>query len=251
MKTLVKPKSVAILVIAIIFLATLTTVASKHSVQDKGDLPGGNWSFSAHPYMGPDLDGRPVIVSSVETSADKGLQLTKVALKNRSSKPVTAVKLVWSLSYEQSRDIALQNGTTNWFDLPKSIPVGQTKVLKFRVPPVSFASISRPLVRGHFLDGDFYFAIAVGAVRYEDGSSWIAINYMGGGRLIKASSRASTYQVGCAKQKCKNLGGSGYKCEDSTDSEYCTNCQTSCSATLCGNKPPGCGDGGGDELLIE
>lgn len=181
MKTLVKPQFAATLIIALLFFATLTTVASKHFVQDERDLPGGNWSFSAHPYMGPDLDDRPVIVSSVVTSADKGLQLTKVAIKNKASKPVAAVKLVWSLSYEQSRDIALQNGTTNWLDLPKSIPVGQAKVLRFRVPPVSFASISRPLVRGHFLDGDFYFVVAVEAVRYEDGSSWISSNHMGGG----------------------------------------------------------------------
>jgi hypothetical protein len=109
---------------------------------------------------------------------------------------------------------------------------GQAKVLRFRVPPLSFASISRPLVIGHFLDGDFYFVIAVGAVRYEDGSFWIASNHMDRGHLIKASLRVSTYQVGCAKQKCKNIGG-GYGCDTSTDSEYCTNCQTSCSVTLC------------------
>lgn len=250
MKPLVKPLFVATLVIALLSVGILTTASSKHFLQDDGHLPGGNWSFSAHPYMGPDLDDRPVIVSSIVITADKGLQLTKVAIKNRAPKPVAAIKLAWSLSYEHSRDFVLQNGTTNWIYLPKSIPPGQTKVLRFRVPPLSFASISKPLARGDYLEGDFYLAIAVGAVRYEDGSSWIASNYMGGWHLIKASSRASTYQVGCAKQKCKNLGGSGYKCEDSTDSEYCTNCQTSCIVTLCGDKSPGCG-GGGDEFLIE
>lgn len=243
MKFLSNTKFALALATFTLLLIAATIIASTHPSQRKVDLPKGNWSFSAHPYMGADLEDRPVIVTSVETVADRGLKLTRVTIRNRSTKPVTAVKLKWGLSYEQSQDIFLRNGATDWFDLPKAIPAGEKVTLRFIGQSPSFASMTSTLAKNGGLDGDFYFSIGVSEVRYEDGSSWI-VKRLGNGYLLNASMKYSLPQVGCAKQKCKNIGG-GYACESSTASEYCTNHQTSCTDTLCGEKP------GGDEFEIE
>lgn len=247
MKMLINAKTIN-LATTMFLMATVATVAvSIVSAQKKIELPKGNWSFSAHPYMGADLEYRPVIVTSVETTVDKGLRLARVAILNRSTKPVTAIKLKWEMSYERARDVDLKNGVTDWFDdLPKSIPAGKTVTLRFVGKSLSFASMGDALQKDGILNGEFRFSIAVSEARYEDDTSWIAKRLIGHSFLINASSM--TYrlpQTGCAKQKCKNLGGAGYTCEGSADSEYCTNKQSSCTATLCGEKP-----GGGDEFEI-
>lgn len=234
-----KVKTVAVLTTVLLLIAVDFALAKYQRV--KGELPQGNWSFSAHPYMGQDLDDRPVIVASVETYADKGIRLTRVVVRNRSNKPVLSVRLQWSLSFEQSQDTALRNGTSNWIELPKSIPAGERRVLKFLAAPVSFVSATKDFVSNGVLSGDFYLTVSVAEVRYEDGSSWMA-RRVGNSRLINASLRNAVSQYGCAKQKCKNIVG-GYACDTSTNSEYCTNHQTSCCDTLCGEKPPGAGDG--------
>lgn len=76
MKPLANTKSVIALATVVLLLITATIVASTLSSQRKVELPKGNWSFSAHPYMGADLEDRPVIITSVETIADRGLKLT-------------------------------------------------------------------------------------------------------------------------------------------------------------------------------
>jgi hypothetical protein len=245
MVTSTKVRTVASLTIFLLLIA-VNFVLAKHQGRKGVELPRGNWSFSAHPYMGKDLDDRPVIVSSVETHADKGIRLTRAAVKNRSTKPVLSVKLQWSLSYEQSQDTALRNGTSDWIELPKNIPSGESRVLRFLAPPVSFVSVTNDFVSNGILTGDFYLTVLVSEVRYEDGSTWMA-SRIGNGRVIQVSLRNALSQVGCARQKCKNIGG-GYACEASTNSEYCTNRQVSCSDTLCGEKAPGAGD---DDFLIE
>lgn len=237
-------KTVAVLTTVLLLIGVDFALANYQG--GKRELPQGDWSFSAHPYMGPDLDDRPVIVTSVETHADKGIRLTRVAVRNRSSKSVLSVKLTWNLSYEQSQDTILRKGTSSWLELPKAIPAGERRVFRFSAPPVSFVSMSKDFISDGILSGDFHMTVSVSEVRYEDGSSWIAMR-PGNHRLINVSSRSVTPQQGCAKQKCKNIGG-GYACEASTNSEYCTNTQTSCCDTLCGEKPPG---GGGDDIVIE
>ncbi|MFN7948051.1 MAG: hypothetical protein U0Z53_22060 [Blastocatellia bacterium] len=244
MKSSAYAKSLILLVTMFLLLITVGIVASSRSPQRKPELPKGSWSFSAHPYLGADLEERPVIVTSVETAADRGIRLTRVTIKNRSSKPVTAIRLKWELSYEQSREIALSSGTSDWFDLPRILSAGDKVTLRFVGQPLSFAAMSGALVKNGGLDGDFHSIVAVSEVRYEDGSSWI-VRRMGSGYLISASMKYKPVQAGCAKQKCKNLGGSGYTCEGSSDSEYCTNRQTTCANTLCGEKP------GGDEFEFE
>jgi hypothetical protein len=224
--------------LAIVFLGgTLTIAVSRYSAQTWSPLPRGNWSFSLHPYQGADLQDRPVIITSVEASGDKGA-LTRVVIRNRSSQAVTAVKLKWSLSYKQDRDAALSEGTTDWMELPRNIPAGKFVRMKFSNPFVSFITASNRLQRNGFLNGDFCIIVSVSEARYEDGSYWIARRRIGNAYFLNASYKAPTSQEGCAKQACEVIGGgSGYKCGDSKHSEYCTNYQTSCCNALCGSPP--------------
>lgn len=155
-------------------VAALLGISGSGKGQSKGnvsdELPGGNWTLSTHPYMGPGYNSRPVMVTAVVSNL-KGTA-TRVMLENNSSKTVSAVKLEWHLMEEQDRSTVLQQGQTPFVTPSGTLPPGKSRELKF--PIVSFAKIHQPLMKNNVLAGDYRIEIAVAEIQYEDGSTWTA-----------------------------------------------------------------------------
>lgn len=239
-------KSFAIALFMAALLIGVNTGRTEGQVDKSMQLPPGDWSFSAHPYLGPGYDSRPVVVFSVVTNIKNGLTVTKVALHNLSSKPVSAVKLNWHLSTEEDPGSILLSGQTPLVALSGGLPVGERRVLEF--PVVSFAKICKSLMKGESLRGDFRMEVEVGEILYEDGSSQTA-KAMGNLYVLAKNNGVfpginRVTQVGCAHQRCKfvPLPETHYECEPTSFPELCTNSGQFCCNTICGNRP--CGQGG-------
>jgi len=240
MKKLIKSKLGATLVITSISMIIGGIALSQYPKQSEYVLPKGNWSFSAHPYQGPDLQDRSVIVVSVETARDKGAGISKIRIHNKSSKVVTAFKLKWELFSGDMSENALFYEISDWMEPSKNILAGAVGTIVFTKPFTTFVAVSRPLLKGGSLDGNFSLTVSVTEAKYEDGSTWIAARIEKGYRRSSLKNVAFTKtpsQTGCAKQKCDLASGqSTYSCEASMRSEYCTNNVTSCTNTICGYK---------------
>lgn len=164
-------KFATLIILALVAALFIISDDSKGQSQGNADkLPGGKWTFSAHPYMGPGYDERPVIVTAV--MSDLTGTVTTVMLENESAKVVSAVKLEWYLTTDQERATILQQGQTPLIAPSGALAPGKYKELKF--PVVSFARVSQPLLKKDTLTGDFRIEIAVAEIQYEDGSSWLA-----------------------------------------------------------------------------
>ncbi len=253
-------KTTRILGITLLLAATLLTfvrsdnfAGSKASTQK--EFPPGRWGFSAHPYMGEGYESRPVVVTSVKTEL-KDLSVTAVRVRNISSKSVVAVKFGWYLLNESDRRFVLQEGASQVISMEDGLVVGEGKTLQ--LPIVSFGQVSKTLIRGGRLEGDYRLEIAVTEILFEDLSTWtigqkVAVQKQASNTLIvKASFRVGTVPLTvtpikaapiCPKQKCKLVEGppDGYTCVSSEFEEYCTNCITSCCNTVCSDPTPACG----------
>jgi hypothetical protein len=237
-----------------LFLLTLGSLAlfvEKRSLgqnqTDQTSIPG-NWTFSAHPYLGPDYRSRPIVVTSVGTSL-KEMTVTPVILENFSKKTVSSVKLEWILSEESTRAFRIKQGESELLTLAEPLPA--KKGLALKQPLFSLKKEGQSLMKDGKLEGKFRLDIAVKEVIYEDGEKWTGnqlvcplelLGNNGGGEDKKLAHRKSTQGNSCAKQMCKGSNG-GYTCGSSETSEYCTNFNSTCCNTICGcNKPcePGC-----------
>jgi hypothetical protein len=143
-----------------------TSVAQKNAIQS---FPAGDWKFSAHPYMGEGFKTRPVVVTSVGSEATT-LSVTKVRVKNISSKRVLAVKLGWSLYDERNKDKILGQGESPLITMDRDFPSDSDQILKTVV--VSFMDIDRPLIRNGRLDGDYRLDVGVTQVLFDDRTTW-------------------------------------------------------------------------------
>jgi len=199
-------------------------------------LPRGNWSFSAIPTVRPGHETIPVDVWSVTSDARRGLAVTKVQLKNRSAKTVTAVRLAWDVIELSDPNRILLQGQTPLIRLETPLRAGERVALEHFV--VAFADIAASLRApgSEVLSGDYRLEVGVGEIVYEDGSRWTredphGINPKG---PTPAASRVSP-QSGCPNQicfwdvqrecyVCRSTGGSeGFGCTIPTrDSLQCT-----------------------------
>lgn len=227
-------------------VAFLLGISGNSRGQSKGsagdELPGGNWTLSTHPYMGPGYNSRPVIVTAVVSNL-KGTA-TRVMLENNSSKTVSAVKLEWYLMTDQDRSTVLQQGQTPFVTPSGTLPPGKARELKF--PIVSFAKIYQPLLKNNVLAGDYRIEIAIAEIQYEDGSTWTASKGKSNSALSKKAHALRAPQ--CPGQRCQLLpNGKGYTCVAGSPEEVCSNCIKSCINALCGRLMPTCPPGGGIE----
>jgi hypothetical protein len=214
-------KLVALTILALV--AALFIVGDKSKGQSQTDaadvLPGGNWTLSSHPFMGPGYYSRPVVVTGVVSNLSG--TVARVMLENNSSKAVSAVRLEWYLTTEQDRSLVLQQGETPFVTPSGALPPGKYRELKF--PIVSFAKIYRPLLRNNVLTGDYRIEIAVAEVQYEDGSSWTASQEKG--KSVVADAAHATRLPQCPGQKCQlQSGGKVYTCGSGGAEEVCSNC---------------------------
>lgn len=215
--------------------AILITLASmalavgyvRNNTENK-QLPRKGWTVGFHSYRAEGFNSIPVRVISVTSKGNEGL--TNVELVNRSSKPVTAVKIGWYVSTEDGPGTILTKGESPLLGLPATLQADER--LQLNVPPVSLAKILKPVVKGNTLRGDFSVQVVVTKIVYEDGSTWKFSQPSNVARV--QLNHAYIFQKGCAGQTCKWHSEIGaYQCEASAG-ELCTNGGTSCTSSACG-----------------
>ncbi|HYO63454.1 MAG TPA: hypothetical protein VER08_07340 [Pyrinomonadaceae bacterium] len=206
----------------------------------QGKLLPGNWTFSAGPYSGGDAASLPVDVYSVTTEADKGLTATKVALYNRTSKDVTAVKLRWILTNGDTKSVLTQ-GDTSVVDI--NIAAGKRETLQYRV--VSFVRIAKSLVGRSPLNGNYRLEILVSEATYADDSTW-RLNESARKTKNRLRSRFHSASYPAGQSKCQSQGCMwndspdvmSYQCVQKADT-FCvvSNNGRSCMETRCDGSP--------------
>jgi hypothetical protein len=135
-------------------------------------LPDGDWTFSARPSLNPAYESAPVRVVSVTTETTNGPEISRVFVRNKSSKTISAVKLAWRLINQQSPTVILGQEQTTLITLRGKLAEGERKGINFSIPLFSFAEISKTLAKGGFLTGEFLVEIAAHEALYEDKETW-------------------------------------------------------------------------------
>src|SRR5690349_10591924 len=158
-----KPICISILVVLGVFAFSMNNMSGR-AVSAQQELPPGNWSFSAHPFMGKGYESRPVLVTSVKNDV-RGLSVTAVGVRDISSKPVKAVRFAWYLSNENDRSKILDHGETPTTYVDGGLAIGESKTIK--LPIVSFVDIYKPLLRNKQLNGDYRVDIAAVEVIFD------------------------------------------------------------------------------------
>jgi hypothetical protein len=217
------------------FSVTLTTIAltviggllTTNGQQTQNKLPPGNWTLSAGPYSGAGYESVPVDVFSVTTNVGGGLTVTSVSLLNRSSKDVSSVKLHWYLKEETQSQVLLE-GDTQLIDV--EVLAGKEQVLSF--PVVSFARVSKSLLKGGNLAGNYRLEIAVSEVNYADASASSVSNK----RIFQRAAYKSPAQTdNCQHQGCVyNATRGSYIC-GADQGTFCSvsNLGQSCTESRC------------------
>jgi len=233
------------IVMAVLTLVAVVT-ASVHSSLSQGNsdkLPAGKWAISAHPYVGTAYESQPVKVIGTISDPTQGFKVTTVGLKNTSGKVVSAVKLRWYVTSEQSGDSILLQGDTHPLQLGKGLAVGKSEYFDF--PVLSFGKVSKPLLKAGSLQGVFTIEVAVSEILYEDGSTWEG-DPKNTVTFAKAGLRPGPLPQECPNQVCQYDFQSGQFGCVSGQGVICTPCRKSCINTVCGEFAPGCGPGGGE-----
>jgi len=210
--------------IAVLALAAVGYIRAERNNQS----PRGGWTIGFHSYRAEGFDSVPVRVHSVTSKGYQGL--TSVGLRNRSDKPVTAVKIGWYLSTEDGRGAILARGESPLVSLPAALQADERTQLT--VPPVSLAKILRPFVKGNTLRGDYSVQVVVTEIVYEDGSTW---KFSQPDNVSRVELNFAHPLAPCANQTCKFNSGV-YQCVDGTG-ELCTNNGENCTSSAC--DPPG------------
>lgn len=187
-------------------------------------LPGGDWTVGFHLYQAEGFDSMPVRVIGVKSEGDKGL--TRVELRNRSSKGVAAVRIGWYVSTEGGPGTILAQGETSLL----SAPLHANESVQLSIPPVSLARILKPAVRSNTLRGDFSVQVAVTEIVYEDGSTW-KFSQPANVAQIKVQ-YAHAPQGGCG-QICRWIPAIGYVCESVQQNVRCIVFGESCVVESC------------------
>jgi hypothetical protein len=237
----------------------LSNVGAFNREKRAAQLTGGDWGFSARPALNPAYESAPIRVVSVTIAATKsGPEISRVFVKNQSSKTISSVKLAWWLINKQSPTIILGQGQTTPITLRGELPGSERKGIDFSpFPLVSFAEISKTLAKDGSLTGEFLVEVAVHEALYADKETWkIASAYKNGNiasspAFMKASFSFPGHSIGddesgCARQECEYFesgGTGGFRCKSISNSIYCTNCGDSCTTTLCGSPPAQCPPG--------
>jgi hypothetical protein len=205
----------------ILLLLLFLAVAMGHEGER---LPSGGWTVGFHLYQAEGFDSMPVRVIGVKSEGDKGL--TGVELRNRSSKPVSTIRIGWYVSTEGGPGTILAQGETPLL----SASLHADESAQFSIPPVSLAKILKPIMKGNTLRGDFSIQVAVTEIVYEDGPSW-KFSQPANVAQIKVH-YAHAPQGGCG-QVCRWIAGVGYVCESVQQNVRCIVFGESCIVESC------------------
>lgn len=216
----------SILAIPITLVCMALAVGYVRNTAETKQLPRNGWTVGFHAYRAEGFDLVPVRVTSVTSEGNKGL--TKVELRNRSSKSVTAIKVGWYVSTEGGPGTILAKGESALLGLPGALQAGEN--FQFSLPPVSLAKILKPVVKGKTLRGDYSVQVVVTEVVYDDGSTWKISQPANVARVVLNYAHP---MPACANQTCRwNASLGSYQCVDGTG-ELCTNEGSSCTSHAC------------------
>jgi hypothetical protein len=206
-------------------LAVATGYERTNTVQ--GDqLPAGDWTVGFHLFQAEGFDSIPVRVTGITSQGNKGL--TNVALRNRSLKAVTAVRIGWYVSTENGPGTILAKGESPLLALPQTLQANEN--LQLSLQPVSLAKILKPIMKGNTLRGDFSIQVAVTEIVYEDGPGW-KFSQPANVAQFKVH-YAHAPQGGCG-QVCRWIAGVGYVCESVQQNVRCIVFGESCIVESC------------------
>jgi hypothetical protein len=205
----------------ILLLLLFLAVAMGHEGER---LPSDGWTVGFRLYQAEGFDSMPVRVIGVKSEGDKGL--TGVELRNRSSKPVSTIRIGWYVSTEGGPGTILAQGETPLL----SASLHADESAQFSIPPVSLAKILKPIMKGNTLRGDFSIQVAVTEIVYEDGPSW-KFSQPANVAQIKVH-YAHAPQGGCG-QVCRWIAGVGYVCESVQQNVRCIVFGESCIVESC------------------
>jgi len=139
---------------------------------DGEDGPPGNWLVTAVPDGVQKKDnGTPIkVINTISLTATgklTNLIVVGVTLLNSLHQPVQRIALKWSI-VDVDKQAILAHGRTGSFE----IDLDARRARKMKCPSVSFAKVSKELVRNGVLEGNFQLQIGVDSARLADGSSW-------------------------------------------------------------------------------
>ena len=215
--------------LAIPILLLCLAVTTGHGIEDNDRLPAGDWSVGFHLYQAEGFDSIPVRVTSVRSERDKGL--SGVALRSRSSKPVTAIRIGWYVSTEGGAGTIVAKGESALLSLPATL--NENESLQFSLTSASLFKILSPVVKGKTLRGDFSVQVAVTEIVYEDGSTW---KFSPPGNVARIAVKYA-HATGACGNSCRWNSGSGtFVCVQGEPAEECTIYPDSCIVSSC---PPG------------
>lgn len=170
-----------------------------------------------------------------------------MGLKNLSEKTVIAVKLGWRLFYEESHETILMSGESPLLGV--TLKIKERREVEF--PLVSFAKISKSLLKNGRVDGNFKIDVAVTDILFEDNEEKIsklssgsrpsatflspATGYSSKGAIVMVTNRPTTLKFdGCQNQQCQdNSSGTCFECKSNTGTTCSVQSCNSCTSGRC------------------
>ena len=189
------------------------------------ELPRTGWTVGFRLYRARGFDSLPVRISSITSKRDQGL--SKVELRNRSSKSVTAVRIGWYVATETGPGTILNKGETDLLKLPATLRADENADLDLR--PVTLAKILGPLVKRQTLNGDFSVQVVVTEILYEDGPLWRFSDPENVARIEVKYAHAFVCGTGCLW----NPTTERFVCVPAQEPIRCTITPDSCTVEVC------------------
>ncbi len=230
----------------LVFALTTSSGISGANSLDQKHAPAAPYLVGAYPYLGSDYESRPAVVSSVASDAKQRFKITKIGIRNNSSKPITAVRLAWYMSrsadlqpFAPDKKSVLTTGETSRINLPTKIFPRYHGAINQIV--VSFEDAYKQLRSANAKpSGRYRIEVAAVEVFFDDGSSW---------KADQAYPRADESRVSLTKisfarpepQYCPVTecawNGAFYECTGSSFQVGCYNCFSTCCNSLCSDPP--------------
>lgn len=135
------------------------------------DVPAGQLTIVAAPYVDVDYDSRPAVVQGVNTStSSRGPGIISAEIVNQSSRPATAVKLRWYLSLDDRKGVVLGHGDTPELPLSPSLEPGASRMISHDL--VQYKDVVNLLHAMGRKEGHFRIDVSVTALTLDGRESW-------------------------------------------------------------------------------
>jgi hypothetical protein len=169
----------------LLFAAILALFAlqSMASTNDRPNLPKpANWDVTFQPYTGKAEQAMPVQVTMFDVKTSQGgMWVREWRLKNRSTKPVTKLRLAWFVWKDQEPEpLLVRREVRRWVtltlspgtDWPSSTCPPEWKSCQSAFATYSLDELMEPLLTREDPNAKYRVSLAVDKVQFDDGSTW-------------------------------------------------------------------------------